>query len=134
MTVRWSMTSFIGTDRTDVAVGTVSDDSMFLAVRMGAPRSTVYLGSTTDGAGRSVGLGALADSVEPVPGLAGEPVPLRAAVRPDSWWTSHGSAAAAGGRRRWRGSGRARCRGAGGRGAGPAWGRESGGCGAGVSA
>ena len=44
ITVRWSMTSFIGTDRTDVAVGTVSDDSMFFAVRMGAPRSAVYFG------------------------------------------------------------------------------------------
>ena len=41
MTVRWSMTSFIGTERTGVAVGTVSETSMFLAVRMGAPRMTV---------------------------------------------------------------------------------------------
>ena len=41
MTVRWSMTSFIGTERIGVAVGTVSETSMFLAVRMGAPRMTV---------------------------------------------------------------------------------------------
>ena len=72
------MTSFIGTDRTDVAVGTVSDDSMFFAVRMGAPRSAVYFGWAADGAGRSVGLGAFADRVDPVPGLAGDSDPLRA--------------------------------------------------------
>ena len=40
MTVRWSITSFIGTDRTLVAVGIDREVSMFFAVRMGAPRST----------------------------------------------------------------------------------------------
>ncbi len=76
MTVRWSMTSFMGTERTEVAVGTVSDDSMFLAVRIGAPRRTVYFGCAAVGSGRSAGLGALADSVDPEPGLAGRSPPL----------------------------------------------------------
>ena len=41
MTVRLSQSSLTGTERTDVAVGTVSEASMLLAVRAGAPRSTV---------------------------------------------------------------------------------------------
>ena len=41
MTTRLSHSSFTGMVRTEVAVGTVSDASMFLAVRAGAPRSTV---------------------------------------------------------------------------------------------
>ncbi len=41
MTVRLSQSSLTGTDRTDVAVGTLSEASMFCAVRAGAPRSTV---------------------------------------------------------------------------------------------
>ena len=41
MTIRLSQSSFTGTERTDVAVGTLSETSMFFAVRAGAPRSTV---------------------------------------------------------------------------------------------
>src|SRR3954471_9227556 len=55
MTVRLSHRSLTGTERTDVAVGTVSEASMFCAVRAGAPRSTVYDGSSLAGAG-SAGL------------------------------------------------------------------------------
>ena len=46
------MTSFMGTVRTEVAVGMDSDCSMFLAVRIGAPLSFSVLGSATvcDGA------------------------------------------------------------------------------------
>ena len=46
MTVRLSHSSFTGTERTEVAVGTLRDASMFCAVRAGAPRSTVYVGSS----------------------------------------------------------------------------------------
>ena len=41
MTVRLSQSSLTGTERTDVAVGTVSETSMLAAVRAGTPRSTV---------------------------------------------------------------------------------------------
>ena len=41
ITVRLSQSSLTGTVRTDVAVGTVSETSMFCTVRAGAPRSTV---------------------------------------------------------------------------------------------
>ena len=41
MTTRLSRSSLTGTDRTDVAVGTASDASMFLAVAAAMPRSTV---------------------------------------------------------------------------------------------
>src|SRR3954470_15649655 len=51
MTVRLSHRSFTGTERTEVAVGTVSETSMFWAVRAGAPRSTVYDGSSLAAAG-----------------------------------------------------------------------------------
>ena len=43
ITTRWSISSFTGSERTLVAVGTVSEESMFFAVRAGAPRSTVLL-------------------------------------------------------------------------------------------
>src|SRR3954462_6897287 len=46
MTVRLSHNSLTGTDRTEVAVGTVSDASMFCTVRAGAPRRIVYVGSS----------------------------------------------------------------------------------------
>src|ERR1044072_5500808 len=51
MTVRLSMSSLTGTERTLVAVGTVRLTSMFLAVRAGAPLSTVSDGSSTASAG-----------------------------------------------------------------------------------
>ena len=41
MTMRLSQSSLTGTERTEVAVGTVSEASMFCTVRAGAPRSTV---------------------------------------------------------------------------------------------
>ena len=41
MTVRLSHRSLTGTDRTEVAVGTLSDASMFWTVRAGAPRRIV---------------------------------------------------------------------------------------------
>src|SRR6478752_324327 len=51
MTVRLSQSSLTGTERTDVAVGTASEASMFWAVRAGAPRRTVYVGSSLAAAG-----------------------------------------------------------------------------------
>ena len=41
MTMRLSQSSLTGTERTLVAVGTVSDASMFCTVRAGAPRRIV---------------------------------------------------------------------------------------------
>src|SRR6478672_1826072 len=58
MTVRLSHSSLTGTERTDVAVGTASEASMFWAVRAGAPRSTVYAGSSACPAGRGLATGA----------------------------------------------------------------------------
>src|SRR3954470_842080 len=46
MTMRLSISSLTGTDRTLVAVGTARLASMFCAVRAGAPRSTVSVGSS----------------------------------------------------------------------------------------
>src|SRR5919107_3323493 len=46
ITIRLSMSSLTGTERTLVAVGTVRLASMFCAVRAGAPRSTVSDGSS----------------------------------------------------------------------------------------
>src|SRR3954468_1005890 len=46
MTIRLSHNSLTGTDRTLVAVGTVRLRSMFCAVRAGAPRNGVTLGSS----------------------------------------------------------------------------------------
>src|SRR6478672_5660014 len=51
MTVRLSHSSLTGTERTDVAVGTAREASMFWAVRAGAPRRTVYVGSSLAAAG-----------------------------------------------------------------------------------
>src|SRR5918997_6762606 len=63
MTVRLSQSSFTGTERTEVAVGTDSDASMFAAVRAGAPRRTVYVGSSLAWAGAG-GLDSLATGVD----------------------------------------------------------------------
>src|SRR5687768_13819093 len=61
ITVRLSQSSLTGTERTDVAVGTVSEVSMFATVRAGAPLSTVYVGSSlaagASGVGDSLGTG-----------------------------------------------------------------------------
>src|SRR3954452_12420825 len=71
MTVRLSHNSLTGTDRTEVAVGTVSDASMFCTVRAGAPRRIVYVGSSLASAcsvgGCSLGTGWLV----PLAGSAG---------------------------------------------------------------
>ncbi len=58
--VRWSMTSFIGTARTLVAVGISSEMSMFFAVRRGAPRNASFVGRSVTGAGRFEKLGGCA--------------------------------------------------------------------------
>src|SRR5580765_3249853 len=61
MTVRWSQSSLTGMLRTDVAVGTVSETSMFLAVARGMPLRTVYDGPSSvvlcAGRGASLGTG-----------------------------------------------------------------------------
>src|SRR6476469_7799623 len=51
MTIRLSQSSLTGTERTLVAVGTLSEESMFCTVRAGAPRSTVYVAWSTAAAG-----------------------------------------------------------------------------------
>ena len=48
MVARFSTTSFIGTVRTEVAVGMERDASMFRAVRIGAPFITVRRGPVPD--------------------------------------------------------------------------------------
>ena len=48
ITMRLSIISFAGTVRTLVAVGTVSDSSMFAARALGMPRRTVTLSSSAD--------------------------------------------------------------------------------------
>jgi len=65
MTVRLSQRSLTGIERTEVAVGTVRETSMFVTVRAGAPRSTVYVGSSLAVAGAG-----LAGSL----GIGGDPV------------------------------------------------------------
>src|SRR4051794_27958354 len=51
MTMRLSQSSLTGTDRTEVAVGTLRESSMLATVRAGAPRSTVYVGWSLAAAG-----------------------------------------------------------------------------------
>src|SRR4051812_36819831 len=53
MTMRLSHSSFTGTERTEVAVGTDRESSMLATVRAGAPRRTVYVGwsAAPDGSG-----------------------------------------------------------------------------------
>src|SRR6476646_8291355 len=51
ITIRLSQSSLTGTDRTEVAVGTLSESSMLATVRAGAPRSTVYVGWSLAAAG-----------------------------------------------------------------------------------
>src|SRR6185436_14879809 len=61
ITMRLSHSSLTGTERTEVAVGTVRLASMFCTVRAGAPRSTVRVGSSLAvplaGASGSLGTG-----------------------------------------------------------------------------
>ena len=53
ITSRLSASSFAGTARTDVAVGTSSDASMFFTTIDAAPRNGVVVPSSTAGAGRA---------------------------------------------------------------------------------
>src|SRR3954452_23096521 len=100
MTIRLSQRSLTGTERTEVAVGTDSESSMFATVRAGAPRRTVYVGwsAAADGAGSFFSLGTgrlvpLAGSAALLSGRgvargAGRPSPagtLGALVVPESW-------------------------------------------------
>ena len=71
ITTRWSISNLTGSDRTLVAVGTVSEMSMFLAVRAGAPRKTIRCGSSTFTLGRTDGFGGSAGTPPPAPGVAG---------------------------------------------------------------
>src|SRR5215212_7711988 len=48
MTMRLSHSSFTGTERTEVAVGTDRESSMLATVRAGAPRRTVYVRWSSD--------------------------------------------------------------------------------------
>ena len=66
---RVSMTSFIGTERTEVAVGMVNEASMFLAVRIGAPFITWLTGPVVSWAVRTFGSGRSADSARSLFGL-----------------------------------------------------------------
>ncbi|GDY32206.1 hypothetical protein GTS_38390 [Gandjariella thermophila] len=80
MTMRLSASSFAGTARTLVAVGTVSDCCMFLAIAAAAPRSGLR---SSPGVGRT---GALAAAAEgdglPVLGSVGVPAGLAGAAVP----------------------------------------------------
>ena len=70
MTMRLSHSSLTGTERTLVAVGTVSEASMFCAVRAGAPRRIVYDAWSFAGVG-SAGLDSLGTGlVVPLAGSA----------------------------------------------------------------
>ena len=71
ITVRWSITIFIGTERTVVAVGIDSEASMFFAVRIGAPFMMVRFASDVLAAGRFAGFGASAESLLELPGESG---------------------------------------------------------------
>ena len=71
ITTRWSISSFTGRERTLVAVGTVSEESMFFAVRAGAPRSTVLTGSSRSTLGRFAGFGGSAGTPPRLPGADG---------------------------------------------------------------
>src|SRR5688500_9373820 len=64
MTIRLSHSSLTGTCRTEVAVGTLSETSMFFAVAAGMPRRTVYVGSSfaAVGTGRGASFGVGLDS------------------------------------------------------------------------
>ncbi len=68
MTIRLSQSSLTGTERTEVAVGTLRLASMFWAVRAGAPRSTVRVGSSEASAAAgfsgSLGTGETVDGAE----------------------------------------------------------------------
>src|SRR3954452_3972657 len=72
--IRWSISSFTGSDRTLVAVGTVSEVSIFFAVRIGAPRRTIRSGSSVPAVGRSAGFGGSAGRPAPVRGLLAAPL------------------------------------------------------------
>jgi hypothetical protein len=65
------MSSLTGRALTLVAVGTDKEVSMFFAVRAGAPRMVVFIGSSIATLGRSVGLGGSAGTPPRAPGALG---------------------------------------------------------------
>src|SRR4029453_16705309 len=65
------MSSLTGSDRTLVAVGTVNETSMFLAVRARVPRMVVLVGSPSATFCRSTGLGGSAGMPPRAPGALG---------------------------------------------------------------
>src|SRR4029450_1750815 len=65
------MSSLTGSERTLVAVGTVKETSMFLAVRARVPRMVVFAGSSSATFGRSTGLGGSAGTPPRAPGALG---------------------------------------------------------------
>src|SRR3954470_13394627 len=71
MTMRWSISSLTGSERTLVAVGMDSDASMFLAVRAEEPRSVVRVGCSVPTSGRSEGFGGSAGTPPRAPGVLG---------------------------------------------------------------
>src|SRR4051812_49226165 len=71
MTMRWSISSLTGSERTLVAVGMDSDASMFLAVRADAPRSVVRVGCSVPTSGRSDGFGGSPGAPPRAPGGVG---------------------------------------------------------------
>ncbi len=79
---RWSMASFIGTSRTLVAVGIAREASMFVAVRSGAPRSGVRVGSVISFVATICWRGRSGETPRPEPGPSG-PLPLGAGGRSD---------------------------------------------------
>src|SRR5688572_13026382 len=65
------MSSLTGSDRTLVAVGTVKETSMFLAVRARVPRKVVLVGSSSATSGRSTWVGGSAGTPPRAPGALG---------------------------------------------------------------
>src|SRR5215207_4042942 len=65
------MSSLTGSDRTLVAVGTVKETSMFLAVRARVPRRVVLVGSSSGTSFRSIGVGGSAGTPPRAPGALG---------------------------------------------------------------
>src|SRR6185312_13226224 len=83
ITIRLSQSSFTGTERTEVAVGTESESSMFATVRAGAPRRIVYVAWSLSGTGAgcffSLGTGLSVPLAGSAAGLAGRGVAWGAA-------------------------------------------------------
>src|SRR4029450_13767690 len=118
ITTRWSMSSLTGRDRTLVAVGTVNETSMFLAVRAKVPRMVVLTGSSTATLGRFWTLGGSAGTPPRAPGAVG-----RVSLLGEGFSTVGGRRGGGGGRRGGGGGGGRR---GSRRGSGSGWGRQVG--------